>query len=397
MKLTLVLSCLLAGLLAETTCASDGPLKVFVLVGQSNMQGHADIKTFPHIGMDPKTAPLLREIVDESGEPRICDDVWISYLSTTGVKQGQLTAGFGASEKKIGPELTFGTTIAKRLVEPALIIKAAWGGKSLHTDFRPPSGGPYQFSESEIEQLEKRGKDVEAAKKAKAEATGHYYRLTVAHVKSVLADIKGVYPDYKTNQGYELAGLVWFQGWNDMVDRGVYPTREQPGGYDTYTKLLADFVRDIRRDLSAESLPVVVGVMGVGGPVALYSPERKRHVPVHQNFRSAMAAVSLQPEFRGTVSSVLTEKYWDAELVALKARETVVKQAAKSLEKEKQLSRNEAIKNLERLLGEQFSASELLTLRTGISNAEYHYLGSSKIMAQIGQAFANAILAMDAR
>ena len=30
----------------------------------------------------------------------------------------------------------------KMLGEPILIIKAAWGGKSLHTDFRPPSAGP---------------------------------------------------------------------------------------------------------------------------------------------------------------------------------------------------------------------------------------------------------------
>lgn len=31
------------------------PLKIFVLVGQSNMQGHAKVSTFEHIGMDPAT------------------------------------------------------------------------------------------------------------------------------------------------------------------------------------------------------------------------------------------------------------------------------------------------------------------------------------------------------
>ena len=30
----------------------------------------------------------------------------------------------------------------KRLGEPVLIIKTAWGGRSLHTDFRPPIAGP---------------------------------------------------------------------------------------------------------------------------------------------------------------------------------------------------------------------------------------------------------------
>ncbi len=28
---------------------------------------------------------------------------------------------------------------------PILIIKTAWGGKSLNTDFRPPSAGPYEL------------------------------------------------------------------------------------------------------------------------------------------------------------------------------------------------------------------------------------------------------------
>ena len=31
-------------------------------------------------------------------------------------------------------------------------------------------------------------------------------------------------------------------------------------------------------------------------------------------------------------------------------------------------------------------------LQKGVSNAEYHYLGSSKIMAQIGKGFADAIV-----
>jgi alpha-galactosidase len=28
-----------------------------------------------------------------------------------------------------------------------LIIKTAWGGKSLHTDFRPPSAGAYELND----------------------------------------------------------------------------------------------------------------------------------------------------------------------------------------------------------------------------------------------------------
>ena len=81
------------------------------------------------------------------------DDVWISYR--TGSEEmpagvGKLTAGFGSRKDptqdggKIGPEFTFGIYMEKLLGEPILIIKAAWGGKSIHTDFRPPSADVYQ-------------------------------------------------------------------------------------------------------------------------------------------------------------------------------------------------------------------------------------------------------------
>ena len=163
---------------------------MFVLAGQSNMQGHAKTHTFEHIGMDPKTAPLLAEMLDEKGNPRVCEEVWISCLSTNREKQGQLTAGFGADDEKIGPEFTFGITMAKHLKEPILLIKAAWGGKSLHTDFRSPSSGPYEFNEKQLETFAKQGKDIDASRAQKSEATGHYYRLTIDHVKKVLGEIR---------------------------------------------------------------------------------------------------------------------------------------------------------------------------------------------------------------
>jgi len=56
---------LLASVLLENGVSRAGdnkPLKVFMLVGQSNMQGHARITTFEHIGMNPVTAPLLADM-----------------------------------------------------------------------------------------------------------------------------------------------------------------------------------------------------------------------------------------------------------------------------------------------------------------------------------------------
>ena len=127
------------------------PLKVFILAGQSNMQGHAHVSTFDSLADDPKTAPLLNEMRTPDGKPRVCERVWISSVGCLGdaysdlrEQAGKLTVRFGAfgpSGERIGPEFMFGLTMEKNLNEPILIIKTSWGGRSLHTDFRPPSTG----------------------------------------------------------------------------------------------------------------------------------------------------------------------------------------------------------------------------------------------------------------
>ena len=373
------------------------PLKVFILAGQSNMQGQAHVRTFAAMALDPKTAPILEEMQDADGSPRVCEKVWISSIGCAEEEQvGRLTAGFGAKARgpKIGPEFTFGIYMQKLLGEPILIIKTAWGGKSLNTDFRPPSAGPYEFNQSQLEQFRKQGKDIGAIKAAKAEASGRYYRLMIDHVKRVLADLQRVDPDYDPAQGYELAGFVWFQGWNDMVDRGTYPNRDKPGGYGKYSKLLAQFIRDVRKDLGAPKMPFVIGVMGVGGPVDKYGPEQQRYKAVHQNFRLAMAAPAALPEFQGNVAAVLTEKYWDMDVVALREREKKIKPQVDEINrkvKQGELPRDEGKAALAKLYAKTFTPRELVILKESTSNFDFHYMGSAKIMAQIGKAFAEAM------
>ena len=127
-----------------------------------NMEGQAKIETFDYIGDDPATAPLLAEMRNRDATPRICNHVWISYLTGArggdGEGFGKLTSGYGSRPNpaedggKIGPEFTFGIYTQKLLDQPILIIKTAWGGKSLHTDFRPPSAGPYELNQQQVEQ-----------------------------------------------------------------------------------------------------------------------------------------------------------------------------------------------------------------------------------------------------
>jgi alpha-galactosidase len=384
------------------------PLKVFILAGQSNMEGHARIETFDYIGDDPATAPLLKMMRGADGKPTVAEGAWISYLtgrydgSANGEGLGKLTAGFGARGDqptkdggKIGPEFTFGLTMDAAFEEPVLLIKTAWGGRSLNTEFRPPSAGPYEFSEEQLARMQKQGKDIEAVKAEKARETGRFYRYMIEHVKNVLADPKRVCPAYHPADGYEIAGFIWLQGFNDLVDGNTYPTG--PDGktrdYTKYGVWLADFIRDVRKDLGATKMPFVIGVLGVDGLNASANTLA---------FRKAMAAPAALPEFQGNVAAVETAPFWADELDAIdKKREKVRSMASRLKNKDKNGPNKDGTMTVEqqkeylaKYEAELISPAEAALWKRGASNAGYHYLGCAKTFALMGKAFAEANLAM---
>ena len=404
MKLALIL----ATTLIAVASADAKPLKVFILAGQSNMEGPASIATFDYIGDDPVTAPLLKKMRGADGNPTVCDGVWISYLTGAGEKNfelnGKLTAGYGSMwgqdatkpGKNIGPEFTFGLTMDAAFDEPVLIIKAAWGGKSLHTDFRPPSAGPYQlssFQEKNYPKQEGHGipKDFEKWKVDKAKETGHYYRLMIEHVKKVLADPKRVYPQYDAAQGFEVAGFAWLQGWNDMVDGHVYPNHNKPDRFALYSELLAHFIRDVRKEINAPKMPFIIGVMGVGGAKAGADTVA---------FREAMTAPALLPEFNGNVVAVPTAPFWSEELGAIEDKRGKVSQMSHFLNSKHkdhpnadgQMTDEQKRAYLKEFEAKLISPAEVAAWKRGASNAGYHYLGCAKTFALMGKAFAEATL-----
>ncbi|KLU04454.1 hypothetical protein RISK_003508 [Rhodopirellula islandica] len=374
------------------------PLQVYILAGQSNMEGHAKVETIGYMSDDPQAKSLLQRMRSEDGSFRECDRVWISYLTGRGEANGEglgkLTTGYGSRPNpsedggKIGPEFTFGLTLEENTDAPILLIKTAWGGKSLHYDFRPPSAGVYPRTANDIERDRNHEQD-----------SGKYYRLMMEHVKSVLSDLDRVVPAYQEDQGYELAGFVWFQGWNDVVNRDVYPplpANAEQNRFAKYSQWMADFIRDVRSDLSdvdssAKELPFVIGVLGVDG---------ENPSPDHQQFRDAMAAPAKMEAFRGNVVAVPTGPYWDESLGAIASKFAEVRQKSYQLRTKQRGHENqdgsmtpeqqsEFMKEFER---ELISEAELALWNRGASNAGYHYLGCGKTMAQIGEAFALAML-----
>lgn len=267
--------------LAPAACSAASeplPVKVFILAGQSNMEGQAvvdlDGKEYNHgrgtlaaLMRDPAKTDRFRHLKDEIGGWRVRDDVRVWFQPGRGpLRSGPLTVGFTAYEGRhhFGPELQFGHVLGDALENDVLLIKTAWGGKSLYTDFRPPSSdGP----------------------------TGPFYTLMIQQIREALAGLNHELskPD---SAGYELAGFVWYHGWNDGCD----PERAVP----EYETNLVNLIRDVRKDLSAPDLPVIIGE--ITGPWVDAPNEWGR-------LRKAQAAAAARDEWKGRVLFVPTAAY----------------------------------------------------------------------------------------
>jgi hypothetical protein len=263
------------------TQRANGKLKIFILSGQSNMVGFGQVAGSPgtmetYVKSNPKAYGSL---VDKKGKPVLRDDVWIVNLSYPGKeKQGWLTTGYGASDGHIGPEYAFGFTVGDYYEDPVLLIKSAWGGRSLQTNFLSPSSKKYPTPKADGD-------------------TGFHYAEVLRHVKEITGNLKKFYPKYN-GKGYEIVGMGWHQGWNDRIS--------QPA-VDVYEKNMENFIKDIRKDLALEKLPFVIANTGMGGWDIVGSYKAK--VEKLMDAQLAMADAKKYPEFKGNVGGVETRGF----------------------------------------------------------------------------------------
>lgn len=239
-------SLVLLGLFVWTTLAVDpAPIvgadrgtkrQVFILAGQSNMEGQGVVSmdhpkyynggkgnlvwSMEHSASKDK----MRHLRDANGQWVVRKDVEISFKVRGTVRKGGLTVGYTGygGSSHIGPELEFGHVMGDFLEEPILLIKTAWGGKSLYKDFRPPSSG------GEV---------------------GPCYTQMIQEIRDAL--------DALGDKEFEIRGFVWMQGWNDMCTPPAVPE---------YADNLINLAKDIRREFKTPRLPIVIGELGNGGP-----------------------------------------------------------------------------------------------------------------------------------
>ena len=332
------IACILACFLFAPAHAD--PVAVFILAGQSNMEGKAKMELLEYQVKQPQNQPIFGHF-QKDGKWLERDDVWIKFLD----RKGNLTVGYG-SPNCIGPELEFGWTVGDHYQQQVLLIKTAWGGRSLYRDFRPPSAGlpPDDVLQKMLAQQQK--KNPAATLDDVKKPFGATYRDMMKEIDATLTDLKTQFPAYQ-NQGYELRGFIWLQGWNDMIDDTA--TAE-------YTTNLAHFITDVRRDLKSPNLPFVIAQMGVGGVDGADAKIKK--------FKAAQAAVMERPEAKTNVALVKADQFWDMEADA------VFKKGWKENLKE---------------------------WNTVGSDYPYHYLGSAKAYCRIGRALAEAAIALDSK
>ena len=113
--------------------AKEGPLKVFILAGQSNMQGHASLRTLEYLIYNPRTTAEYEHWKDRVGRWTERRDVWV--WTTDGQRYGNLRPGYGANEMKIGPELGFGWIMGEHMPEQVLLINTIGHKKMRATAF----------------------------------------------------------------------------------------------------------------------------------------------------------------------------------------------------------------------------------------------------------------------
>jgi alpha-galactosidase len=208
-------------------------LKVFILAGQSNMVGQGTVNptqahldknggkgTLKYLTTNAGTKSTYAHLVASNGGWASRSDVWLVDLDAS----GPLTI----TKETFGPELQFGHLVGNTYQEPVLIIKTAWGGKSLKSDFRPPSSGG---------------------------TVGASYTAMVGRVHQVLGNIRQFYPSYN-GQAYEIVGFGWHQGWNDRIDSAAVAE---------YQTNCVNLVNDLRKELKAPKMRFVIANTGMGG------------------------------------------------------------------------------------------------------------------------------------
>lgn len=243
------------------------PVKVFVLMGQSNMVGMGKTLgdkegTLENAVKQKKLYPFL---VDDSGN-------WIERKDVRNVRV-MVGKGGGMSvfnnewmtigKSTIGPEIGIGHPVGNALSEPVMILKSCIGNRSLGWDLLPPGSKGFEFEEKDKKTGQTKtyvyaGYKESPMKWEKGTTptptngwyAGKQWDDDVANAKKVLGELDKYYPGAK---GYEVAGFAWWQGEKDCGDAGLA---------SRYEHNLVNLIEALRKEFNAPKAPFVMATLG---------------------------------------------------------------------------------------------------------------------------------------
>ncbi len=270
------------------------PIKVFILMGQSNMVGMGDL------GPDTTKGTLTYLTGTERRFPFLVDgEKWTErkdvYYYDARVRKGAPLSPTANNGRSIGPELGFGFVMGHVLDEPVLVLKSCIGNRSLGWDLLPPGSKQYVF-EGRTYPGYKETPDWWVEGQPKREVNwyaGKQYDDDMSNAKAALKDIAGWFPGYK-DQGYEIAGFVWWQGHKDTGNKAHAAK---------YEENLERLIVSLRRDYDAPKARFVLAT-GCGNPATEGSGKQIAEAQL------AIGDPRKYGRFKGNVEAVDTRDLW---------------------------------------------------------------------------------------
>ncbi|HEY1068145.1 MAG TPA: sialate O-acetylesterase, partial [Pirellulales bacterium] len=286
------------------------PVKVYILMGQSNMLGFG--KT------SPVTTPgTLEYMVKEKGKyPHLvdADGAWIerqdvrhAFVMQRNDKMETVRNEWLAPKPTFGPELGFGHVMGYVHDEPVLLLKACIGNRSLGWDLLPPGSERFEYEGKIYAGYKDACPAWEKGTEPKPVPwyAGKQYDDDVANAKKVLANLAEYYPGYQ-GQGYEVAGFVWWQGHKD----------QNPAHASRYEQNLVRLIKSLRKDFDAPQAKFVLATIAFDGN-KLSGPG----LTVAEAQLAVDGETGKYPEFKGNVKAIDARPFWREEAVSPNAKQ----------------------------------------------------------------------------
>jgi len=204
--------------------------------------------------------------------------------------------GVEACGPTFGPELGFGFVMGTFHNEPVIVMKADIGNRSLGWDILPPGSERYTFEGVTYPGYGESMKTVETGEKPGPNEwyAGKQYDDYTAAIHAVLDNFGERYPEFK-DQGYEVAGFVWWQGHKDGPNAG------HNARYETN---LVNLIKAWRKEFNAPNAKWAIATVGFHGA------DMPEHYVKIAEAQLAVADPKRHPELAGTVKTIDTRPFW---------------------------------------------------------------------------------------